>query len=279
MKKVIAFLLVFVLALSFVACGNDETSDTSSAPVSESAASEAESEAESEEESKEEVVVMTHDEFLAADIDSKVVIETYVQAKQSHYVGNQNAGGKDTAVIYAQSEDGGYLLYDMPCTAEEYAALVPGTKIRVTGYKAEFNGEIEIAEAEFEILEGSFIAQPVDVTDKLGTDELVVFQNSLVAFLGMTVEASKDADGNDVAFLYKWNGSGSEGDDLYFNVSKDGKTYTFTVESYLCDKDSDVYKAVKALNVGDTIDLAGFLYWYEAAQPHIVGIAPSADAE
>ncbi|MFR6589771.1 MAG: hypothetical protein ACLURV_06055 [Gallintestinimicrobium sp.] len=29
------------------------------------------------------------------------------------------------------------------------------------------------------------------------------------------------------------------------NVSSNGETYTFLVESYLCDKDSDVYKAVK----------------------------------
>ena len=50
--------------------------------------------------------------------------------------------------------------------------------------------------------------------------------------LGLTVEAAgKDADGKDVAFLYNWDGSGSDGDDLYFNVSYNGETYTFTVES------------------------------------------------
>ena len=67
-------------------------------------------------------------------------------------------------------------------------------------------------------------------------------------------------------------GSGSEGDDLYFNVSKDGNTYTFTVESYLCGADTDVYKAVKNLKVGDTVDLEGFLYWYEGVNPHITSV-------
>ena len=66
--------------------------------------------------------------------------------------------------------------------------------------------------------------------------------------------------------------SGSEGDDLYFNVSSNGETYTFLVESYLCDKDSDVYKAVKNLQIGDTIDAEGFLYWYEGVNPHITAI-------
>ena len=51
-----------------------------------------------------------------------------------------------------------------------------------------------------------------------------------------------------------------------------GKTYTFTVESYLCGKDSEVYKAVKALKVGDKIDMEGFLYWYNGANPHITSV-------
>ena len=82
----------------------------------------------------------------------------------------------------------------------------------------------------------------------------------------------KDADGNPVAFLYNWDGSGQEGDDLYFDVSLDGQTYTFTVESYLCDKSTDVYAAVQALNVGDAIDMEGFLYWYNGVNPHITSV-------
>ena len=69
-----------------------------------------------------------------------------------------------------------------------------------------------------------------------------------------------------------WNGCRSGGDDLYFDVTLDGKTYTFTVESYLCGKDSEVYKAVKALKVGDKIDMEGFLYWYNGANPHITSV-------
>ena len=108
---------------------------------------------------------------------------------------------------------------------------------------------MEIIDATFQIEDDgdTFIAEPLDVTEMLGSDELIDHQNELVSFKGMTVEAAgQDADGNDVAYLYNYDGSGSEGDDLYFNVSLDGETYTFTVESYLCDKDSDVYKAVEA---------------------------------
>jgi hypothetical protein len=82
----------------------------------------------------------------------------------------------------------------------------------------------------------------------------------------------KDAEGNDVAWLYKWNGSGEEGDDLYFNVTLGETTYSFLVESYLCDKDSDVYKAVKALTVGAKVNVEGFLYWYNAPQMHVTKV-------
>ncbi|MFQ9393160.1 MAG: hypothetical protein ACLR2E_01730 [Lachnospiraceae bacterium] len=152
--------------------------------------------------------------------------------------------------------------------------LVPGTKIKVTGYKAEWSGEIEVADVEsFEIEDGEYIAKPLDVTDLLGKDELIDHQNELVSFKGMTVEAAgQDADGNDVPFLYNYDGSGSEETICTSTFPHNGETYTFTVESYLCDKDTDVYKAVEALQIGDKIDMEGFLYWYEGVNPHITSV-------
>lgn len=215
--------------------------------------------------------LMTHDEYVAAEVDSEVIVETYVQAKQGWWENN----GVGNASVYTQAEDGAYFLYNMPMSKEEFDQLVSGTKIRVKGYKSEWSGEVEITEATFEILESDpFIAEALDVTALLGTDELAAHQNELVAFKGMTVEAKKDANGNDVAFLYNWDGSGQAGNnnDLYFDVSVNGATYTFTVESYLCGQDTDVYKAVEALNVGDVVDLEGFLYWYNGANPHITSV-------
>ncbi len=256
MKKIIAIILATVFVLAFAACGKTgtdtpvntgEVSDT--APVDEPAK------------------VMSHAEYVAAELDSPVTVETYVQAKQSWWEGK--------ATIYTQAEDGAYFLYQMPCTEEEFNALTTGTKIRVSGYKSEWSGEVEITDSSFEILEGSFVAEPLDVTGLLGTDELIDHQNEKVAFKGMTVTAKTDADGNEAAFFYNWDGSGDEGSDLYFDVSCNGATYTFTVESYLCGSDTDVYKAVKNLKVGDVIDLEGFLYWYEGVNPHITLCVPA----
>ncbi len=205
--------------------------------------------------------VMTHDEYVAAAIDSEVVVETYVQAKQSWW--------EDKATFYTQSEDGAYFIYEMPCSQEEYDKLTPGTKIKVTGYKSEWSGEVEIIDATYEILDGNYIAEPLDVTDILNAeDELITHQNEYVSFTDMTVE---DA-GNGEAFMYNWDNSGEDGDDLYFNVSANGETYTFTVESYLCDNTTDVYAAVKNLKIGDVVSMEGFLYWYEGVNPHITSV-------
>lgn len=198
MKKFISLLLVAALVFAFAGCGSKDGGD----------GADAKSEG-----------VMTYEEYVAAELDSEVVIETYVQAKQSWW--------DNQATVYSQDKDGGYFLYNMACSEEDYAKLTQGTKIKVTGYKAEWSGEVEIIDATFEIEDGNYVAKAEDVTSLLGTDELINHQNKFVAFKGMTVEAAgQDAEGNDVAFLYSWDGSGQDGDDLYFNVSLNGETYT-----------------------------------------------------
>ena len=240
MKKLISLLVVLTLVFTCVGCGASG-------------------------EDKKSEGVMTYDEYVSAALDSEVVIEAYVQAKQSWW--------EDKATVYAQDKDGGYFLYNMACSEADYEKLTPGTKIKVTGFKAEWAGEVEIIDATFETGKGNYVAKAEDVTSLLGSDDLINHQNKFVTFKGMTVEAAgQDGSGNDVAFLYNWDGSGQEGDDLYFNVSLNGQTYTFTVESYLCDSSTDVYKAVQGLNIGDTVDMEGFLYWYEGVNPHITSV-------
>ncbi|MDR0818230.1 MAG: hypothetical protein LBN43_01495 [Oscillospiraceae bacterium] len=251
MKKILTLLMALTLVLAFAGCSADKSGESGTA------AADTKSEG-----------VMTYAEYDAAALDSEVVIETYVQAKQSWW--------EDKATVYTQDKDGAYFLYELACSEADYAKLVKGTKIKVTGYKAEWSGEVEVIDATFEILDGSFVAAAKDVTSLLGTDTLIDSQNEFVSFKGLTVEAAgKDESGADVAFLYKYDGAGQDGDDLYFNVSLDGKTYTFTVESYLCDKTTDVYAAVKNLKIGDKIDAEGFLYWYEGANPHITAVTPA----
>lgn len=264
MKRTIFLTLALTLALAVTGCGsNGNTSQQDASGSGSDTTSQSQSSASGSQTAGE---VMSYEEYMAAAVDEKVTIETYVQAKQSWW--------EDKATLYTQDQDGAYFIYNVACSQEDYDKLTPGTKIQVTGYKAEWSGEIEIMDGTFQIVEGgdTFVAEPLDVTELLGTDTLIDHQNQLVSFKGLTVEPSQDASGNEAAFLYSWDGSGTDGDDLYFNASYNGQTYTFTVESYLCDNTTDVYAAVKNLQVGQTIDMEGFLYWYEGVNPHITSV-------
>ena len=69
--------------------------------------------------------VMTYAAYAAADLDTEVVVETYVQAKQSWW--------DNKATVYTQDQDGAYFLYNMACSEEDYAKLVPVTRSQGTG--------------------------------------------------------------------------------------------------------------------------------------------------
>ena len=220
MKKIIAMLLVLSMVLCFAGCAGEKA--------------------------------MSHADYMAAAMDSQVVIETYVQGHQSWW--------DNKITVYCQSEDGAYFLYELACSEEDAAKLTPGTKIRVTGFKGEWAGEVEIMDGTFEFVEGdSFIAEALDATALLGTDELIAHQNEFVSFKGMTVEAVE----------YK---NGEPGDDIYVTVGYNGESFSFCVERYLTGPETEVYATVGTLNVGDTVDIEGFLYWYEGVNTHITSV-------
>ena len=221
MKKFVAMLLVLSIILAFAGCAGSK--------------------------------VMSHDDFIAADLDAEVVIETYVQAHQSWW--------DNKVTVYCQSPDGAYFLYELACSEEDAAKLVPGTKIKVTGVKGEWEGEVEVMDGTFEFVKGDpYIAEAFDATALLGTDELIAHQNEFVAFKGMTVEE----------ISYK---NGEPGDDIYITLGYNGASYSFCVEYYLTGTDTEVYQTVGTLAAGDVVDLEGFLYWYQGPNPHITSIA------
>ncbi len=228
MKKFLAVLMILCMAVSLFAC------------------------AEKFDPAKKSEGVMSYADYDAAAMDAEVVIEGYVQATQSWW------DNKITA--YLQDPDGAYFCYEMACTEEDAAKLTKGTKIKVTGTKGQWAGEIEIMDATFEFVESEkWVAEATDVTDLLGKDELVKHQNKFVTFKGLTV----------VSIEYK---NGEPGDDIYVTVSKDGANYSFCVERYLTGPETEVYTAVGALQAGDTVDIDGFLYWYEGVNTHITAV-------
>lgn len=218
--------------------------------------------------------VLSYSEYVKAENSQVVTIEGYVQGKQSWW----SDKGVGKATLYLADHDGAYFVYDLKMSEDQYKALTIGIKIRVTGVKGEWSGEVEIlgseagSEATFEVLSGdTYIAEAKPMSKD---SVLINYMNQKVSFTNLKVVAQNDGTS---AFYYKWNGSGAKGnnDDLYFSVTDGVNTYTFTVESYLCAEGTDVYTAVENLKVGDVISLEGFLYWYNGAQLHTTKVTVS----
>lgn len=234
MKKLIALFLAMTMLLAFAGCEKNPTFD----PAAKSKG------------------VMTYAQYEAAALESEVVIEAYVQAHQDWW--------ENKITVYAQDPDGAYFIYEMACSEADAAKLTAGTKIKVTGYKTAFEGEVEIIDATFEFVGSEkWTAEAMDATALLGTDDLIKHQNKFVCFKGLTIELIE----------YK---NGEPGDDIYVTVSVNGASYSFCVERYLTGPNTDVYKAFAELKAGDKVDIEGFLYWYQGVNTHITSVKKAA---
>ena len=274
MKKILALLLVLVMVLALCACGEAKTEEpkeeepapeeevvVEETPEEETAEEPAEETA--EEPVEEEPASLSHEEFLAEEDGMQVTVLTYVQANESWW--------DNKITLHAQGPDGAYYLYNVECTEEDAAKLVPGTPILVTGDKATWNGLVEIQDCTFEFVDAEpWIAEPFDFAAVAAEGKLEEHMNELFTLNeGVIVDKG---EGN--AFFFNWDNSGEDGNcDLYFDVEVNGETYTFVVRRYLTAPGSEVYEAVKGLQIGDTVEISGFLYWYEGPQPHITSIA------
>lgn len=252
MKKFLVLFLTLTLALSLVACATPDNGDGSGTPAASTPAT-------PDVPADPEVNVLTYAEYMAAEVNAEVTVEAYVQACRSWW--------DNKITIYAQTSEGGYFFYDITCAEEDAAKLVKGTKIRVTGTKTVYAGEVEIMGGTFEIIENdTWVAEAADLTALLGTADLEAKMNTLAAFKGLTV-VSVDYENDEAA----------DGNDIYVKVALGENEFEFCVQSYLTPFGSDVYTAAGELEAGDVIDVEAFVYWWNGPNPHIVSVSKVAE--
>ena len=261
MKKLLLLILALVMAIALAACsqGSSPANNTNNADNSGSNTIK-----------PEDVAAMSYNDYMAAAEGANVVIEGYVQKfaynRDFHYVS-----------MFIRDDNGGvYYAYHAVCSEDQAAKLAEGIHVKVSGKKASWSGETEVGEGcIFYILEGNKIFEATDISDKLS--ELAVLElmmNQKIAVKGLRVEENIAADGKVVPFLYNWDGSGAAGanNDLYLTLSAGNTSYTYCVESEEDPENSETYKAVTGLHVGDIIDLEGMLYWYNGPNVHVNSI-------
>ena len=195
---------------------------------------------------------LTYSEYMATSDGETVIIEAYITGRRSWWNG---------AVLYLQDENGGYFVYNLPCSQDEYnTKLLVGNKIRVTGYKTSYAGEVEIngsqagAEATWELLEGT---KTFDAKSVSNLASLSNFPNQLVKLENLVV-----------ANVYE------EGRNVYFDVTDGANVYTFCVETYmeLTPNTSATYTTVHSLEKGDKVTVTGFNYTYYNPQLHTMTV-------
>ncbi len=222
--------------------------------------------------------VMTWEEFQACDYSEPVTVDTYLQSWwiwSGSYV-----------LFFAQGPDGGYYINKALPMDEVKDFMVPGTAVRISGTKVQDSGSyypciqdpvLSLRDAE------PWVAEAEDVTGLLGTDGLDRCQFCRVVFRGMTVEPSLiRGNPEPQAFLYGDDGSGAHesNSDLYFNASLGGKTFRFRVHTGMNGNDTEVYRAVEGLRIGDTVDLEGIMNRrFSKTEPWITSVTPGTPAD
>lgn len=207
--------------------------------------------------------VLSYDEYIAAEVGSEVTIEAYITGRTTWY--------NNAASFYLADDNGGYYVYNLPCTEDEYNnLLVKGAFVEITGAKSEWKGEVEIngqtatENAGYIVLGASKTYDAILVND-IAKSTLDLYKNQLVKTKELTVTKAPYTNFEDFTLAPK------AGTDVYVEVTDGTNTFLFVVEAYLEDSlyDSNTYKNVCALHVGDKVVLEGFIYYWENPQMQI----------
>ena len=132
MKKVITCIWILCLTAFLFACTDSGEETTTTEYMQEDLTSMAEG-------------AMSYEEFVAAETGAPVVIDVMIQEIHSWE--------DSRAALTAADDEGSYYIEEMICPAADYEKLKKKKKIRITGYKTESEGHMQITDAAFEFLD------------------------------------------------------------------------------------------------------------------------------
>lgn len=226
---------------------------------------------------------MSYQQFMTADTGDNVVVEGYIQDRQSWW------NNKATLYVSTGNAGEGYFVYEMPMTEKEYnEKYTVGAYVRFYGVKAEYAGEQEISDVDSAlttVVENvpAMRRHVTDVTNSLKTEDLLKVQNAYFTATLEVVEYTAAGADEHVSANKAYGFKGNQPDnDLYLKLKNDkNETLSACIESYLTGTDTDVYKTVLSADfvVGATVRVRGYMYWYNGANAHITSIEILPDEE
>ena len=205
---------------------------------------------------------LSYDEYVATADGEEVTISGYITGRTTWWNG--------AASFYLQDDNGGYYIYNLPCTQEAYTNdLTVSGGIEVTGIKGSWEGQMEILGSSA----GNEATYKLTGKTKTYTEKKVETLEDLANYPNqkVTIDVKVESDTK-----YGWDGSGSAGagQDLYFDVTLNTVTYSFVVEAYLENTQygSDLYTTVQGLKANDEITVSGFMYTYGLPQVQVYSV-------
>lgn len=219
---------------------------------------------------------MSYADFMALEAGDDAIIEGYIAAKQSWWA--------DKATMYLTTDTAGegYFLYNFACTKEEYDNTYKiGTKIQVYGALATYAGELEITGESINYDLTNVITDApkmpntiIDVTSSVKSEDLLGIQNSrFTATLKVKEYTTTDQNtGIAESKVYGYQGDAPTEDLYLILVDASGNELACCVEQYLTSSYADVKAVLDTLAIGDMVEIEGFMYWWNGANPHITSI-------
>ena len=219
---------------------------------------------------------LSYSEYVDANDGDYVTIDGYITGRTTWW--------NDAASFYLQDDDGGYYIYNLPCSQNQFNNdLKVGQKISVNGQKSQWSGEVEILgqpdgddQATWKKLNGTKAYEPIELNS---IEDMENHPNQLVKLqVQITSNNTTTSNGADPA----------DGIDLVYNVSNPFKTgeanYTFYLESYnelsqYSTDEASIYQTVWNFNKYDIYEVVGYAYSYNGPQLHTISATLVASPE
>lgn len=192
---------------------------------------------------------VTHEEFFAASVGTKLQIKGIVTG--AGY--NPNSNGDSCYCIFIEDEDGGYYCYRIPLSKTEYEQFFAiGNEVIVEGPKGEYNGLQQLSGnfTAIEIVSTGNTVEPTEATSAAKGSNFADLQSTYVTVLGTYVVE----DGT------KYLQVGSNQYEIYQS------------EKYNCNNFAETEEQLKAVASGDTVRVTALVGMYTTPQFYLRSI-------
>ncbi|MBP3195928.1 MAG: zinc ribbon domain-containing protein [Butyrivibrio sp.] len=214
--------------------------------------------------------IHSYDDFENATVGSTVTVDAFVQDAFSW--------SSNGCSLYVASGNDAYYVSGLHCTESEFEQFKsPGMHVSITGTKVDKNGDYQINDCMFEIVDSSrYNLDPIDITNLISSSSISDYKNHRVCISEAIIKPNDYS--NNPYYTADFNRSGGlvdtsnriMGDDIGFKVQVGAREYSFIVDTAYTDSSSDPYKTVKEFKIEDKINCTGYLLFDQDNNPVVI---------